>query len=60
VESQVAQPSGSLEKYISAVPSQTENLAARRAVSMSVYILAGAIVILALATIGILFFDRPA
>src|SRR5512141_3089779 len=52
VKSQVAQPSSALEKYISAEPTQTDNLAAKRAVSMSLYMLAGASVLLALATIG--------
>ncbi len=60
VRSQVAQPSSALEKYISAEPTQTENLTAHRAVSVSVYMLAGATILLALAAIGILFVDRQA
>ena len=60
VQSQVAQPSGALEKFITAAPTQAEGLQSRRAVSMSLYMLAGAIVLLALATIGILFVDRQA
>ncbi len=60
VQSQVAQPSGELEKFITAAPTQAEGLQSRRAVSMSLYMLAGAMVLLALATIGILFVDRQA
>ncbi len=60
VQSQVAQPSSGLEKFISAAPTQVEGLQARRAVSVSLYMLAGAMVVLAMATIGILFVDRQA
>jgi capsular polysaccharide biosynthesis protein len=60
VQSQVAQPSSGLEKYISAAPTQAEGLQSHRSVSMSLYMLAGAMVVLALATIGILFVDRQA
>ncbi len=57
VQVQVAQPSSSLEHFITAVPTQTNVLTAHRAVSMAVYMLAGAAILLALSGLGILFFD---
>ncbi len=57
VQAQVAQPSSSLEHFITAVPTQTEAITAHRAVSMAVYMLAGAAILLALSGLGILFFD---
>ncbi|MGZ6315804.1 MAG: hypothetical protein ACXWNQ_00960 [Anaerolineales bacterium] len=60
VQSGVAQPSSGLEKFISAAPAQVDGLQAQRAVSVSLYMLAGAIIVLALATITILFVDRQA
>jgi capsular polysaccharide biosynthesis protein len=59
VQTQVAQPSGGLEQYITTEPTQTEALNAHRAVSMSVYMLAGAFIFLALTGLGILFIERP-
>ncbi len=57
VQTQVAQPSSSLEHFITAVPMQTEAIPSHRAVSMAVYMLAGAAILLALSGLGILFFD---
>ena len=57
VQAQVANPSSGLEQYITATPTQTQGLTAHRSVSLSIYLLAGAIVILALLVLVILFFD---
>ena len=59
VQEQVALPSSALEKFITAVPSQSEQSAAHRTVSLSVYILAGAVAFLALAGLAVLFVHRP-
>jgi hypothetical protein len=57
VQAQVAQPSSPLEQFITATPTQTEDISAHRAVSMSLYMLAGAAILLALSGLAILFFD---
>ncbi len=57
VQTQVAQPSSALEHFITAMPTETQALTAHRAVSMAVYMLAGAAILLALSGLGILFFD---
>jgi hypothetical protein len=57
VQAQVVDPSSGLEQYIAVVPSQVEDLAAHRSVSLSIYLLAGAIVFLALCVLVVLFFD---
>lgn len=57
VQTQMVDPSSSLEKYITATPTQVENLAAHRSVSLSIYLLAGAIVFLALNVLVVLFID---
>ena len=58
VQTQVAQPSSSLEHFITATVSQTEQNAARRRVSLGVYMLASALIFVALAGLGILFLHR--
>jgi len=60
VQAQVAQPSSSLEHFITAVPTQTEESATHRVVSLSVYMLSGSVVLLALVGFAILFLHRPA
>ncbi len=60
VQAQVAQPSSSLEHFITATPAQAEALRAHRSVSMAVYMLTGALLVLALTALGILFFHRQA
>ncbi len=60
VQTQVAQPSSSLEQFITAAPAQTDALRAHRSVSMAVYMLAGALIVLGLTALGILFFHRQA
>ncbi len=57
VRTQVAEPSSALEHFITAEPTQTDGLAAQRTVSMAVYMLAGAAILLALSGLGILFLD---
>ncbi len=57
VQVQVTQPSPALEHFITAVPVETQVPSAHRAVSMAVYMLAGAAIMLALSALGILFFD---
>ena len=57
VQTQVANPSSGLEQYITATPTQVQNLTAQRSTSLSIYLLAGAIVFLALSALFILFFD---
>lgn len=57
VQTQVANPSSGLEQYITATPTQVQNLTARRSLSLSIYLLAGAIVFLALSALVVLFFD---
>lgn len=60
VNEQVAQPSSVLEKYITAQPTQVEGLVAHHTVSLSVYMLSGAIIFLAIAGVAILFVRRAA
>ncbi len=57
VQSQVVDPSSGLEQYITASPTQVDNLAAHRSVSLSVYLLVGTIVFLTLCVFVVLFFD---
>lgn len=60
VQTQVADPSSSLEHFITADASQTQGLTAHRSLSMAIYMLAGAAVLLALSGLAILFVDRRA
>ncbi len=56
VQKQVAAaPAGGLEPFITADPVQVEGLAAHRTLNVSLYLLAGAIVFVALATLILLF-----
>lgn len=56
VQKQVAAaPAGGLEPFITADPVQVDGLVAHRAVSVSLYLLGGAIVVLALAILIVLF-----
>ncbi len=57
VRAQVVDPSSGLEQYITATPTQVDNLAAHRSVSLSVYLLVGTIVFLTLCVFVVLFFD---
>ncbi len=57
VKAGVAVPASGLEQYITAIPTQTQNLAAHRSVGLSIYLLAGSMIFLALSVIAILFFD---
>lgn len=57
VQSQMTDPSSSLEKYITAVPSQTQHLAPQRSVSLSKYLLIGSVAFLALSALLVLFVD---
>jgi hypothetical protein len=59
VQAQVAQSSSGLEQYITAQPTQTERLEVQRAVTMSEFMLAGALVFLAITGLGLLFLQRP-
>jgi len=56
VQAEVINPSSGLEKYITASATQTQNLSAHRRVSLSVYLLVGALGFLAFSAFGILFF----
>jgi hypothetical protein len=53
----VAASSSGLEPYITASAVQTENLVAHRAHSVSLYLLGGALTLLALSALGVLFLD---
>jgi capsular polysaccharide biosynthesis protein len=57
VQVQTVNPSSGLEQFITAVPTQVEGLAAHRSVGLSIYLLAGAFVFLALCVLIVLFFD---
>lgn len=57
VKTEVANPSGGLEQYITADVTQTQNVASQRSVSLSMYLLAGSLVFLAVSAFGVLFFD---
>lgn len=57
VQARVADPSSGLEHYITATPTQTENLPVQRRVGLSVYLLSGSIVFLAISAFWVLFFD---
>ena len=57
VQTQVVTPSSGLEQYITATPTQVQDLTVRRSISLSYYLLVGAIVFLALFVLVILFFD---
>ena len=56
VQAEVANPSGGMEKFITAEPTQVQNLSAHRRVGLSVYLLVGALGFLAISTFAILFF----
>jgi len=56
VQTQVVNPSSGLEKFITISATQTQNLSAHRRVSLSVYLLIGALGFLAVSAFGILFF----
>lgn len=58
VQTQVAQPSSALEKYITAQPTQVTGIRAGRAISMSAYMFCGAAIFLAVAALAILLFQR--
>ncbi len=60
VQTQVAQPSSALEKFITAEPTQVEGLVAHRVISMSVYMLSGAVIFLSVAGLVLLFIRRAA
>jgi hypothetical protein len=60
VQTQIAQPSSALEQFITATPAQTEALTAHRSLSLAIYMLAGAGILLALSGLAILFIDRRA
>lgn len=57
VQVQTVNPSSGLEQFITAAPTQVEDLAAHRSVGLSIYLLTGAFVILALCGLIVLFFD---
>jgi capsular polysaccharide biosynthesis protein len=57
VQTQITNPSGGLEQYITATPTQVQDLTARRSISLSYYLLVGAIVFLALFVFVLLFID---
>lgn len=57
VKADVATSSSGLEQYITADATQTQKITAYRSVSMSIYLLAGSLVFLAVCVLGILFFD---
>ncbi|MBI3737487.1 MAG: hypothetical protein HY258_00375 [Chloroflexi bacterium] len=57
VKADVATSSSGLEQYITADATQTQKITAYRSVSMSMYLLAGSLVFLAVCVLGILFFD---
>ncbi len=57
VKAQVANPANGLEQYITADATQVDNLVPHRAVSVSMYALAGTVIFLALSALLVLFFD---
>ncbi len=58
VQKEVSSASSSgLEAFITASPSQTDDLAAHRVLGVSIYMLTGAAVLLTIGAIGILFLD---
>src|SRR5581483_71734 len=57
VKADVANPSSGLEQYITADATQTQNLTAHRSVSLSMHLLAGSLIFLAVSAFSILFFD---
>ncbi len=58
VQTQVANPASGLEQYITAAPTQTQNLTAHRSLSLSMFLLVGSIAFLALSALVILFIKR--
>jgi hypothetical protein len=60
VMTQVALPASPLEKFITAVPAQTDSLPVSRSNSMGDYMLIGALLFLAVTSLGVLFVDRQA
>jgi hypothetical protein len=57
VQEQTVNPSSGLEQFITASPTQVDDLTAHRSVGLSIYLLAGAFVILAVCVLIVLFFD---
>ena len=57
VQSQLVQPASGLERYITVTPTQAQALPAYRSVSLGIYLLAAAMLFLALSVLVILFFD---
>ena len=60
IQAQVVNPAGGLEQYITVTPTQVQSLTARRSISLSIYLLGGAVVFLALSVLVLLFFDFKA
>ena len=60
VQVQVTVPSSGLEQYITATPTQVQNLTSHRSVSLSIYLMLGASLFLALSAFIELFFDFKA
>lgn len=60
IQAQVVNPAGGLEQYITVTPTQVQSLPTHRSVSLSIYLLGGAIVFLALSVLVLLFFDFKA
>jgi hypothetical protein len=57
VKADVANPSSGLERYITADPTQVQDLTAQRSLSPSIYILAGAFILLTIGVLADLFVD---
>jgi hypothetical protein len=57
VKAQVANPASGVEQYVTATPSQTQDLPVDRAVSLSVFLLVGSITFLSVSALAILFID---
>ncbi len=60
VQTEIAVPSSPLEQFITTAPVQTEGITAHRSLSLAIYMLAGAAILLALSGLGILFLDKRA
>jgi capsular polysaccharide biosynthesis protein len=56
VQSQVSEPSSGLEQYITVTPTQTQKLSAHPSVSLGIYMLAAAVLFLAISVLMVLFF----
>lgn len=58
VQEEVTAPAaGGLEPYITANPAQTENLSPEHVVGLGMYVLVGAVLVLALTAMGVLFLE---